>query len=760
MNQIANRLRLQVAIVFLLLTASLPALAQNPTIGLYTDETGNTCSFTGDAPGLVTGYVVFRPRPEGATAVQFAGPVPPCFGGVFIDATTQFLKIGTFTGGISIAFGSCVTGGLNVLTVNFFRAGGATASCCAYPLVNDPLEQNIVAANCSNFDLYTVGGITSYFNANVQCECFTSDVPPTIPSNPSPADQAVNAPLVPTMTWVVADVDGDLEEYDLYFGTSPNPPLLAPGLTTDSYTPAPLAPLTQHYWRIVARDSQNHETSGPVWTFTTRAANTPPSAPANPAPSDGVIGVGKNPTLTWAATDADGDPLHYDVYFGASSPPPLVASGVAVASYAPGPLPLMTPHYWRVIASDGDDETSSPTWSFTTAMLGDVIADGQITVADANCALQMTLEGLGCGGEYAFERGDVNCDSYVTPRDARCIHKKAVDGSCTFCGPPFAPVQQALPAVLEVSPAFTAANGDVGVLVYVSGVPLLEAFIFRLKFDPNVEFVNAIRFGATGGFAGWGWAPFLPFPQLFNASVAGYTLGSVPANDVVGLVELRFRLTSGATGNAQIIGGYDDLAGANEVSFEVEYGPPLPVFISRFEAVPAGNSVEVSWQFSSDEPVDTYQIYRGAGSASSIVIAQGNAATTRSFVDRDVQPATQYRYELVVRTQDGEEYRSQPVTITTAALALALGQNHPNPFNPSTTIPFTVASDDSRVRLFVLDAGGRVVRTLFNGTKPAGSHTVAWDGRDERGTAASSGVYFYVLDVGGERRTRKMVLLK
>jgi len=43
---------------------------------------------------------------------------------------------------------------------------------------------------------------------------------------------------------------------------------------------------------------------------------------------------------------------------------------------------------------------------------------------------------------------------------------------------------------------------------------------------------------------------------------------------------------------------------------------------------------------------------------------------------------------------------------------------------------------------------------------PGGSHVAIWDGRDKRGSTVSSGVYFYVLDVGGERLTRKMVLLK
>jgi hypothetical protein len=251
-----------------------------------------------------------------------------------------------------------------------------------------------------------------------------------------------------------------------------------------------------------------------------------------------------------------------------------------------------------------------------------------------------------------------------------------------------------------------------------------------------------------------------PIPGVLPARVGAYTTGGVPASTQVAIVQLQF-LLQGDVGTAIIDNFVDDLAGAAPVGIRVGRDGPLPVFITRFDAVQNGEAVELSWDFASDEPVDTYRLYRGEGShGAATMIAQGDAATIRTYLDPSVRPSTSYRYELVVRTRDGEEYRSQPVTITTAALAMALGQNHPNPFNPSTTIPFTVAEDDSRVRLFVLDAGGRIVRTLFNGAKPAGSHTVTWDGRDERGGATSSGVYFCVLDVNGERRTRKMVLLK
>jgi len=251
----------------------------------------------------------------------------------------------------------------------------------------------------------------------------------------------------------------------------------------------------------------------------------------------------------------------------------------------------------------------------------------------------------------------------------------------------------------------------------------------------------------------------LPFPGL-PGYVGGYTTGGVPANVSVAMVQLQFIVTDSGSGFARLEGYMDDLAGATPLLIRVSDDGPLPVFFKQFDAVQNGEAIDISWEFTSDEDVDTYRLYRGAGTAAPVIIAQGDAARVHSFVDRDVQPSTTYRYELVVRTQDGEEYRSQPATVTTAALTIALGQNHPNPFNPTTTIPFTIAMEDSKVRIFVLDASGRVVRTLYNGTKPAGSHTVTWDGRDDRGGATSSGVYFYVLDVGNERRTRKMVLLK
>jgi flagellar hook assembly protein FlgD len=100
-------------------------------------------------------------------------------------------------------------------------------------------------------------------------------------------------------------------------------------------------------------------------------------------------------------------------------------------------------------------------------------------------------------------------------------------------------------------------------------------------------------------------------------------------------------------------------------------------------------------------------------------------------------------------------------TVTTATQALSLGQNRPNPFNPQTTIPYVLPGGAStRVRLSIVDIAGRLVRTLVNESQSGGPHEAAWNGKDDRGQSVSSGVYFYVLEAGGERRMKKLVLLK
>lgn len=95
----------------------------------------------------------------------------------------------------------------------------------------------------------------------------------------------------------------------------------------------------------------------------------------------------------------------------------------------------------------------------------------------------------------------------------------------------------------------------------------------------------------------------------------------------------------------------------------------------------------------------------------------------------------------------------------TPATATRLAQNIPNPFNPSTTIRFSLASRE-RATVVVYDAGGRRVRTLVDEPRAAGDQDVRWDGRDSSGRPVASGVYFYRLTAGAVVESKKMVLLK
>ena len=88
----------------------------------------------------------------------------------------------------------------------------------------------------------------------------------------------------------------------------------------------------------------------------------------------------------------------------------------------------------------------------------------------------------------------------------------------------------------------------------------------------------------------------------------------------------------------------------------------------------------------------------------------------------------------------------------------ALGPNYPNPFNPSTIIPYQLAAS-SAVRLEVFNLLGQHIATLVDGERPAGFHTATWHAVDAAGRAVGAGVYIYRMTVGVESQTGRMVLL-
>ena len=91
--------------------------------------------------------------------------------------------------------------------------------------------------------------------------------------------------------------------------------------------------------------------------------------------------------------------------------------------------------------------------------------------------------------------------------------------------------------------------------------------------------------------------------------------------------------------------------------------------------------------------------------------------------------------------------------------AFYLGANYPNPFNPGTTIEYAL-DRRATVRIDIVNLLGQTVRTLVDDLKEAGSHRITWDGTDNAGRPAATGVYLYRLQADGAVKARKMLLLK
>jgi hypothetical protein len=102
---------------------------------------------------------------------------------------------------------------------------------------------------------------------------------------------------------------------------------------------------------------------------------------------------------------------------------------------------------------------------------------------------------------------------------------------------------------------------------------------------------------------------------------------------------------------------------------------------------------------------------------------------------------------------------SPPTGTDNPPVGRELFQNYPNPFNPQTTIRYNL-TDPARVTLRVYSPSGRLVRTLVDGWRGAGTWSVEWDGTNNAGARVASGVYFYQLRAGPATQTKKMTLLK
>ncbi len=191
---------------------------------------------------------------------------------------------------------------------------------------------------------------------------------------------------------------------------------------------------------------------------------------------------------------------------------------------------------------------------------------------------------------------------------------------------------------------------------------------------------------------------------------------------------------------------------------------PLPVELMSFGAVSVADGIELNWETASETNLAYFEVWRGTNEQFSLLTEIGTRGNSTSgelytFIDNSVAQNTSYSYFLTVVNLDGsrEELRERMVTASWSGAA-ALPEEftlkaYPNPFNPTTTIEFTMP-EAGNVSLKIFDNTGRVVETMTRAAD-AGTVTFEWNA-----SGKTSGVYYARVEALGVAKARMLILLK
>ena len=187
---------------------------------------------------------------------------------------------------------------------------------------------------------------------------------------------------------------------------------------------------------------------------------------------------------------------------------------------------------------------------------------------------------------------------------------------------------------------------------------------------------------------------------------------------------------------------------------------PLPVELTRFTARTLNGVVLLEWSTATELNNAGFDVEkRMNGVWSKIGSVEGNGTTNAPksyrYTDAVSNAAVSYRLKQIDRDGGSSYSNSVEVTGNAAPAALEIVGNYPNPFNPSTSIRFTVPSDGHAV-VKVYNVIGREVATVFDGPARAGVQNAA----EFSAVSLSTGIYFSRLEFNGKNVIGKMILMK
>ncbi len=219
----------------------------------------------------------------------------------------------------------------------------------------------------------------------------------------------------------------------------------------------------------------------------------------------------------------------------------------------------------------------------------------------------------------------------------------------------------------------------------------------------------------------------------------------------------------------------------DSLNFQIHYLNAPTSLVSSID-VPS-NSVHLGWSFDAPRQNELarnnskkssnssrmvflgYNVYRQINAGALQLIA----TTQQNSYDEVLLPYNNYKYFVTAKYDTGESDSTNninffyvPVSEQDSDLEKPvnkLNANYPNPFNPETTIGFSLAKD-TKVELTIYNIKGQLVKSLVNNYLTKGTHRVVWNGKDQQGKSVSSGVYFYKIKTREFNSVRKALLIK
>ncbi|HYR52434.1 MAG TPA: metallophosphoesterase [Candidatus Dormibacteraeota bacterium] len=199
-------------------------------------------------------------------------------------------------------------------------------------------------------------------------------------------------------------------------------------------------------------------------------------------------------------------------------------------------------------------------------------------------------------------------------------------------------------------------------------------------------------------------------------------------------------------------------------SFSIVKDIPTAVEVASFAASSETQGIRIHWQASGSSAIQGFNLYRALSDTGATErLNQAGpivGGPDYSFLDRAVEPGRTYYYKLAALETTGHETFVGSVQATAGGpVLLRVRKPKPNPFDRNAELSFSLPRASS-VRLTISDVHGRKVRELVSMALGAGEHSARWDGKDDRGRRAATGIYFATLDAGGTIVRTRLALLR